>query len=69
MNCSLQEYDVVKAKKDLSEAVQKGCIGAVVMVYQNPTLGYEVEFINDFGDTLDVITVDPDDIEKHEILK
>lgn len=33
------------------------------MIYQEPTLGYEVEFINNEGDTLDVLTVYPDDIE------
>lgn len=59
----IKEYDVVRAKKDLSEAVLKGCKGAVVMLYEEPTLGYEVEFINDFGEALDVLTVYPDDIE------
>lgn len=33
------------------------------MVYTEPTLGYEVEFINANGETLDVLTVYPDDIE------
>ncbi|MFB5171593.1 DUF4926 domain-containing protein [Erwinia amylovora] len=59
----IKEYDVVRAKKDLSEAVLKGCKGAVVMLHEEPTLGYEVEFINDVGETLDVLTVYPDDIE------
>lgn len=59
----IEEYDVVRAKKDLSGAVLKGCKGAVVMIYQDPTLGYEVEFVDDEGDTLDVLTVYPDDIE------
>lgn len=59
----IKEYDVVKARRDLSESVLKGCVGAVVMIYHEPTLGYEVEFINDVGETLDVITAYPDDIE------
>lgn len=59
----IEEYEVVRAKKDLSHAVQKGCIGAVVMIYQEPTLGYEVEFVDTEGNTLDVLTVYPDDIE------
>lgn len=59
----IKEYDVVKAKKDLSDIVLKGCRGAVVMIYQQPTLGYEVEFVDNEGDTLDVLTVYPDDIE------
>jgi len=59
----IKEYDVVKAKKDLSGNVPKGSRGAVVMIYQEPTLGYEVEFVDNEGDTLDVLTVYPDDIE------
>ena len=42
----IKEYDVVKAKKDLSDTVLEGCIGAVVMIYQEPTLAYEVEFVD-----------------------
>lgn len=59
----IKEYNVVKATKNLSVNVSKGCKGAVVMLYEEPTLGYEVEFINDSGDTLEVLTVYPDDIE------
>ena len=33
------------------------------MIYQEPTLGYEVEFVDSEGGTLDVLTVYPDDIE------
>ena len=32
------------------------------MVYDNPRLAYEVEFINDEGDTVDLITVEPEDL-------
>ncbi|WP_392553092.1 DUF4926 domain-containing protein [Orbus wheelerorum] len=60
----IQENDVVVAKRDLSNLVPKGCKGAVVMVYQKPRLGYEIEFIDDCGETLDVMTTLPDDIEK-----
>jgi len=60
----IKENDVIIAKRDLSEDVSKGCKGAVVMVYQDPTLAYEIEFVNDTGDTLDVITVYPGDIER-----
>lgn len=59
----IKEYDVVVAKKDLSSNVVKGSKGAVVMVYHEPKLGYEVEFIDDSGYTLDVLTVYPNDIE------
>ncbi|ROP60172.1 uncharacterized protein DUF4926 [Enterobacter sp. BIGb0383] len=59
----IKEYDVVKSTKMLSGSIAAGCKGAVVMVYTEPTLGYEVEFIDANGETLDVLTVYPDDIE------
>ena len=62
----IKEYDVVKARKKLSGTVLQGCIGAVVLIYQEPTLGYEVEFVNSEGDMLDVLTVYPNDIELSE---
>lgn len=58
----IREYDVVEAKKNLSDMVLKGCKGTVLMIYREPTLGYEVEFIDNKGDTLDVLTVYPEDI-------
>ncbi|MRS17320.1 DUF4926 domain-containing protein [Enterobacteriaceae bacterium RIT691] len=58
----INEHDVVIAERDLSKAVSKGCRGAVVMIYQTPSLAYEVEFIDEKGDALDVITVLPRDI-------
>ena len=61
-----KEYDVVKAKKNLSTTVPQGCLGAIVLVYQEPMIGYEVEFVDREGDTLDVLTVYPDDIELSE---
>ncbi|XKM14507.1 DUF4926 domain-containing protein [Orbaceae bacterium ac157xtp] len=60
----IQENEVVFAKKDLSEIVLKGSKGAVVMIYQKPRLGYEVEFINNHCETIEVMTVYPEDIEK-----
>jgi len=60
----IKEYSPVIAIKDLSDKVKRGCEGAVVMVYNFPDLplGYEVEFIDDDGWTLDVLTVHPEDI-------
>jgi len=59
----LKEYDTVKAKNNLSKLILAGTRGAVVMVYNNPILAYEVEFVDEQGDTLDVLTVYPKDIE------
>jgi hypothetical protein len=58
----LNEYAVVIATKDLSKGVKRGCVGTIVMVYDNPSLAYEVEFFNDNGDTIELLTVEPDDI-------
>ncbi|MEG1466444.1 MAG: DUF4926 domain-containing protein [Hafnia sp.] len=59
----IKEYDVVKATRDLSGTVLQGCMGAVVLIYKEPTLAYEVEFVDSEGDTLDVLTAYPADIE------
>ena len=59
----IKEYDIVKAKRDLSESILKGCKGAVLMVFEEPNLAYEVEFINADGETLDIVTAYPNDIE------
>ena len=58
----LNEYVVVIAVKDLSEAVKQGCAGTIVMVYDNPSLAYEVEFFDDMGDTIELLTVESNDI-------
>ncbi|MDR7345462.1 hypothetical protein J2X14_003909 [Pantoea alhagi] len=59
----LNEYDVVKAKRELSDKVLQGTRGAIVLVYEDPVLGYEVEFVDNKGDSLSVLTVCPNDIE------
>lgn len=60
----IKEYSAVVAIKDLSDKVKSGCVGAVVMIYNFPNLplGYEVEFFDSDGWTLDVLTVEPNDI-------
>ena len=60
----IKEYDIVKAVKNINDLVLIGTIGTVVMIYQRPSLGYEVEFINDAKETIAVITVKPDEIAK-----
>ncbi len=58
----LNEYAVVVATKDLSTDVKRGCVGTIVMIYDNPSLAYEVEFFKTNGDTIELLTVKPDDI-------
>lgn len=55
------EYDAVRATTELSERVKKGTIGTIVMVYDRNH--YEVEFIDDKGDTIELLTVEDVDIE------
>lgn len=58
-----EELQVVRATKKLSDNVEIGCIGTVLYVYSGESRGYEVEFVNDDYETLDVLTVGEKDIE------
>ena len=58
------EYDVIRAKEQLTDKVYKGCKGAVLMVFEGDTIAYEVEFIDGEGESLEVITVRDKDIEE-----
>ena len=58
----LNENAVVVATKDVSKDVKRGCVGTIVMIYNNPSLAYEVEFFKTNGDTIELLTVKPDDI-------
>jgi hypothetical protein len=58
-----KDYDIVKSSRRLSESVPRGTRGTVLLVYQEPRTAYEVEFVNENGVTLDVITVDEKDLE------
>ncbi len=58
------EYDLVIAERDLSKNVKKGCVGTILIVFSEPSIAYEIEFIAENGDTLDVLTVYPNDIKE-----
>ena len=49
----MKELDVVKLIKDYS-TIQAGTIGTVVLEYDGTH--YEVEFFDEAGDTIDVVT-------------
>lgn len=51
------EYDVVKSNKELSAKVPKGTLGAILIVYEANPPAYEVEFVDEAGNSLDVLTV------------
>lgn len=48
-------FDVVVANKKLSPNVHEGASGTILMCYSNND--YEVEFMDDDGESLDVLTV------------
>jgi hypothetical protein len=56
------EYEVVKAKRNLSLEVPKGTRGAIVMVHDSSN--YEVEFIDENGNHLALLTVNAIDLER-----
>jgi hypothetical protein len=58
----INEYDRVKAVKDLNDIILKGCNGTVVMVYDKPSPAFIVEFFNDSQETIGVLMVKPDEI-------
>ncbi|WP_368077623.1 DUF4926 domain-containing protein [Mucilaginibacter sp. L3T2-6] len=55
-------YDIVQAKGDLSEKVLKGCTGTILIVYDKQSPDYEVEFVNDSSETVDILTVKNQDV-------
>lgn len=57
------EYDVVKSTKNLTEKVLFGCRGTIVLIHNKPHLAYEVEFFDDENNTIELLTVQPEDIE------
>lgn len=59
----LKEYDVVKAKRKLSDKVLKNSIGTVVFVFPEFSEVYMIEFMEN-EETLDVLIVKEEDVEK-----
>ncbi len=58
------ECDTVIVLNDTEEGIKKGEIGAIIMVYDEPTEAYEVEFINEDGTQKAQIVFQPYEIEK-----
>jgi hypothetical protein len=63
MNTKFSEYDVVKSSRSLTEDVPSGTLGAVLMVFASIHPQYEVEFVNNAGESLALLTVKEDDLE------
>ena len=59
-----QEYDVVIATRQLHEKVPCETKGTILMVYNSNPVQYEVEFVDNEGQTLAIITLVESDIKK-----
>ena len=62
------EYDVVILSAERpQDGLQKGEVGTVVAVFQEPNEAYEVEFVDDQGITKAQVALTPDEIEKYRL--
>lgn len=57
-------YDTVKIKKDCKEGVKNGETGVVIVVFEEPQEAYEVEVLDENGNTKAQCTLCADDLEK-----
>jgi len=61
-------YDVVRLTVDLpDEGLSAGAVGAVVHVFEKPSLAYEVEFTDDDGRTIAQVPLTPAQIQKVDV--
>lgn len=61
---SLREYDVVRLRRALPDhSVPVGTTGAILMVYEGGK-AYEVEFCDDDGGTVAILTLEEADLER-----
>ncbi|MDE6903986.1 MAG: DUF4926 domain-containing protein [Lachnospiraceae bacterium] len=58
-----KEFDTVKIVRDCEEGLQKGEIGAVLMVFEKPREAYEVEVLDEDGNLKIQCTLLPEDLE------
>jgi hypothetical protein len=63
MNTKFLEYDVVRLIHSLTKDIPKGTLGTVLIVFAQQHPRYIVEFIDDAGESLAVLTVDEKDLE------
>lgn len=59
----MNEYDVIVSKRLLSFNVPRGTMGTILIVYNSKC--FEVEFVDSEGATLDVLTVNIEDISEY----
>ena len=60
------ELDIVKLKRSIPDSkLEAGMVGTIVLVHQNPP-GFEVEFCDSSGRTIDTIVLQDSDLEKFQ---
>lgn len=62
----IKKYDIVKSSKTLNDKIFKGCKGTVLIIYPDFPSTFEVEFVDETNETLDILTVKANDIIKIE---
>lgn len=62
------EYEIVKLKRPQAD-LPAGVTGTVVMVYNSVPPGYDVEFVDEKGETLAVLTLRDEDLEATDMGK
>ncbi len=56
-------YDTVELGIDLpEEGLEAGAVGAIVHIFHEPNLAYEVEFADDEGRTIAMVPLTPDQL-------
>jgi hypothetical protein len=61
---TIKQFDTVRLKDGLpEEGLPPGTLAAVVEVYEVPTPGYEIEVVDDSGQTRYLGSVRPDQVE------
>lgn len=62
------EFDVVILAEDLpEEGLTKGMIGTIVVVFENPTLAYLVEFCDEEGRTIALPDLLPEQVADYSV--
>lgn len=71
----MKHFDIVYLLKDIpkeqvwcdeqvpKDGFKKGSTGTIVEVYTKPSLGFEVEFLDEEGNMIGIATLEPADIE------
>lgn len=61
------EYDIVRLKREMpAEGLSAGATGIILLIYEQPPLppAYEIEFIDGNGNTIAILALQEDEIEK-----